>query len=285
MAQEIYQKIKIHLDESVTNFIDVMSLESEKFITRKLSIDKIKNEYGSLDDYFKSLIKKGIEKVQVTLRKKRGTSSVPVGAGLNIGLNNEAAKETPSPSLPVSKPSPSSQTVMYSNASVESEILKYKNEDLREKLTDIKDRIADYKLKEKKQSKKIGLYENKIQKLKAKVHLFNKRKEIELKEIESSRKGFLESETGKELLQTGLSIAASLAAKGGTPPGLASASENEDISESKSALIQFINNDSVSDQDCAAVYYALVGLVDNNKEFTESLVKLLETHNLKNQNG
>ena len=73
MAQEIYQKIKIHLDESVTNFIDVMSLESEKFITRKLSIDKIKNEYGSLDDYFKSLIKKGIEKVQVTLRKKRGT--------------------------------------------------------------------------------------------------------------------------------------------------------------------------------------------------------------------
>ena len=87
------------------------------------------------------------------------------------------------------------------------------------------------------------------------------------------------------MLQTGLSIAASLAAKGGTPPGLASASENENISESKSALIQFINNDSVSDQDCAAVYYALVGLVDNNKEFTESLVKLLETHNLKNQNG
>ena len=280
MGQEIYQKIKTHLDQSLTNFIDVMSLETEKYIARKLSIDKIKSDYGSLDNYFQSLVKKGIDKVQVTMRVKRGTSSVPIGPGLNIGLGNSTPTETIS--SPIQAPSHQMPTPSLSSHS--SEILRFKNDILTEKLADIKMLLSEEKNKRKAQAKKVEKYEDKIRDLKAKVHLYDREKALEIKELEKSQKGFLDSDAGKELLQTGLSIAASLAGgNANTTPGLSSASENENLSDAKKALIQFVENEMVLDDHCAAVYYALVGLVENNEVFTNKLFELLEKHNLKNQ--
>lgn len=285
MGQEIYQKISTHLDESVTNFIDVMSLETEKFIARKLSIDKIKTNHGSLDNYFQSLVKKGIEKVQVTLRKKRGSSSVPVGAGLNIGLGNSAPTvPTPTPDLPPSHQMPLPAPRTAPSGSLSSEILRFKNDTLNEKLADIKILLSEEKLKRKAQAKKIEKLDTKNRDLKAKVHLYDREKALEIQELEKSQKGFLDSDAGKELLQTGLSIAASLASgNANTTPGLASASENDNLSDAKKALIQFVENEMVLDEHCAAVYYALVGLVEKNEIFSKKLHELLEKHKLQNQ--
>ena len=285
MAQDIYQKIKTHLHESLSNFIDVMNLETEKFITRKLSINQIKSEYGSLDNYFQSLVKKGVEQVQVTLRKKRGTSSVPIGAGLNIGIGNSTKVMAPPPVLPEA-PKVSSPIDTTLSPSVTTEILKFKYELLKDRLKEIKTALSEEKNKRKKQTKKIESYEVKIRELKNTVHLYDREKALEIKELENSKKGFLESPTGEKVLEAGLSIAANLAELNSkSPPGLASASVNENISDVKKALIMFIENDSVSDEDCTSVYYALVGLVQKNEVFTKKLIQLLKTHELENQDG
>jgi len=290
MSAEL-QNIQAHLNESNKNFIDVLNLETERFLERKLSLEKISIKYGSFENYLTELVKAGGRKIQIYRRKHQGNTSVLKGSVLNLAIGEQTPVNAPTSVNP--EPTPpqtmrqnglnSSQEQVYSNT----EMYKDKIIFLGEKISELKETIADLRQDKRTNGALISTLQTEINGYKVDLATFEKNKELDLKLQALESKSFFDSEMGKSLAEEAMGLAASFAQKTPVPQGgqLASPSQNQNISASKKALFQILEKDHATDDVCAKLYYTLVGLIDPGKtEFQKELTNLLNTNNLKNQN-
>ena len=288
MSAEL-QNIQAHLQEQNKNFIDVLNLETERYIKRKLSLDEINNQYGSIENYLTELVKQGISKIQVYRRKKQGNTSALIGSGLNLEIGEQKPENVPTPVVTETPQSTNSFGLNNSREQTYSPREMYQDKIilLNEKISELKDTISDLKQNKRTNSALIKTLQMEINGYKVDLATFEKNKELDLKLQALESKSFFDSEMGKSLAEEAMGLAASFAQKTPAPQGgqLASPSQNQNISASKKALFQILEKDHATDDVCAKLYYTLVGLIDPGKtEFQKELTNLLNTHNLKNQN-
>ncbi len=281
-----YNKIQHHLQDG-KRWIKVTDLATEKELYRQLFLDDINTQFGSLEGFFESLIKKGYKELQIEMRRKNGTSSILCAPAQNIRISEEVEHQEIKEPAPKTQPVLAEQYPMHYpqqhyalNAPVQPmtyDLYKEKYIDLQERYVDLKEENRDLKAKNRK------LRESNWD-LESRCKTFDREKELDMKLLEISKASFWESEAGKTVIENGLGLAESMVAKKEiVETGLSSASENPKHSQTKRALLMMIEQGHVTDAHCEALYYTLAGYMQQGSAFADEHKELLLKHNLKNQ--
>ncbi|WP_044398819.1 hypothetical protein [Lacinutrix sp. Hel_I_90] len=305
-----YEAVNNHLDKADTSFIDVYDYEAKKYVNKKLGIDQIKEQFGSLDGYLESLINKGISVLQFYLRRKNGSGSQLAGPNsvliMRLGKKDEIKEESKEaiqeklnfPSISQNQPDmqnlAQSQSHPLNNAYqqqpanqdyyLRQQLLDQK-EKFTDKIDDLKEKVVDLKEDRDNYKRKYNKTREEKDELKSQVLLAARDKELALREAKQATQGFLDSEGGQALLTEGLGVVqqALNRTKDATQTNyLASPSQNPKLSDTKRALIMALEQQGISDDICEALYFTLVGLT-SNEDFIKEHTILLDLHNLKKQ--
>lgn len=278
---EYIQKIKNHLNDNARNYIEVFNVETEKAIAKMLFLDKIKEQYGSVDGYFTHLLKQGIDKLQVQMRYKMGAAGKRVGLAMPLNLSPEgAAPEKIHQSTPgLANPDHQNFSAMQSANDISTELLyKSRISDLEEKIIDLKKQLEEERTDKREINRKLqGAYDE-IRELKVAQATAEKEKDLALREAEVSRKSFFETEFAKT---TGQGLIGMFNPGATNAPQEQSQLHGAQLSRTKQNLIHWVSGDGISDEGCEILYQVATQMHLHNDEFTPKLLELIKEYQSK----
>ena len=280
---EIIQKIKNHLNEHALHFIEVFNVATEEAMDKALYLNEIREKYGSIDDYFKHILRQGIHALQIQLRKKQGSSSKRIGLSLplNLSSTDKAPKNIHQSQNGLGYPSQqNTSTIINSSTAALTQELLYKQRiaDLEERLIEYKGRLSEKDDEYRTVKRELNDAYDKLRELRVQVATADKEKELALREAAAERKSFFETEFAKECAK-GLS--------GILIPGMARQDNGQsqlsgpELSRTKQNLIHWISSDGINDPCCEILYKVSQQMALYNEEFTPRLIELIKEYESK----
>lgn len=309
-----YQLIQQHLSKDEKCFIDVQNYgqlmagvqPNKTYVNKGLTQSAIDNKFESLEKYLQGLVSKGINNLQVFLRRKHGTGQKLIAALPfrvdTVQEETETTVDAPMENAPVNYP----QYPQALNNAYQSQAPAQKTYDavpisMREELVRIKERFVevdqerkDYKAKARKLKDRLDDAESQLKfaerdkatelRMQAMDHkaeitdLKNQHRD-EIRDLKESQKTFLDSAAGTMLFEKGLGIAEDYTKTlAGQQQPLAAPAEQ--FSQTKTVLLNSIKNSEFNDKNAEAVLFFMEALASKGKPFIEDYEALLIKHKL-----
>lgn len=274
MAEENLNDLINWLSSNPIHRFEIYDYNRKKMLKKCVSYAELLSEYSPVTKYFEELADNGVKSVQITQKKKNGSSYVRESCGLNFALstNDNVAASGGQATMPVATPQrqPTNNIGLMGHGNSlglgAPEILKMHSQ---------ADRYADVKtLAEKLENHNADLIaENK------RLERENMRLENEMEKqdkptaVDKFLNAFAQNPEGF------ISGIASIK-NGGTTPGLNAPEPQKQLSDTKSTVVDMIGNPQVQDDHVAASYYVLMEAVKGNEKFMDEYSKLLSKHKL-----
>lgn len=281
---EQFIQIDNHLNsDQKLNYIDVMNVETTKFVDKALYIADIVDKFGDLNGYFTSLLKDGLEKIQVFNKKKHGSSHRLIGAvvPLKLGVKSDK-KETEnnglnSPSF--LQPQNTDVNMNQNNSQDQYNYYRDKFNDEKEKVTDLKQDILDLKTEIRGLKAKGDTDHDLIRSLQADLAVKDREMDLALKMQALENKNFLDSENFGKLISEGKSFALGMSAKNsGGASQLSAPAKNYGFY--KKAMVNSLDLEPVTEEVVRLMLSAGTGVVEKGDVFTEKLKALIAEFNI-----
>lgn len=324
-----YELIQQHLSKDEKCFIDVQNYgqlmagvqPNKTYVNKGLTQSAIDNKFNGLEQYLHSLVSKGINNLQVFLRRKHGTGQKLIAALPfrvdAIQEENETQVDAPMENAPVNYPqypqalnnafqgqAPAQKTYDAVPVSMREELAIYREKyaetkqernEYKAKAKKLKERLDDaesqLKVAEKEKSTELRMQEielnSEIKNLKSDYE--DQLKELkykhrdEIRDLKESQKTFLDSAAGTLLVEKGLGFAESFTKNAATQQPLAAPAEN--YSQTKTVLINAIKSDEFTDLNAEAILFFINALSTVGDAFIQDYDNLLIKHKLKPANN
>jgi hypothetical protein len=276
--------------DEANNYIELVRLDNQDYIPnekqKRLFLANIPN--GDLDAFINSYIQNNTDDVTVTVqhRKNNGTSSMKIGNPYGIKVHKKVmtmpmiVPNNASPEVEVMKPQGLGNPFGLGFPEIMSMSVKAERlEDYKNHLAEAKEEIKELKQELRDQrnqyEKKVNDLDSELRSTKTELSQKDREKEMAVKEVQNSQKGFLDSPGAEKLLdKLGSMGEAYIAATGGgasSGQGLGVAGK----SETKSSFFQWADENCSDDE----INYlgAILGNI-SNANFVKELNNLVKKY-------
>lgn len=320
-----YQLIQQHLSKDEKCFIDVQNYgqlmagvqANKTYVNKGLTQSAIDNKFDGLEQYLHNLVSKGINNLQVFLRRKHGTGQKLIAAlPLRIDTvqeETETPADAPMENAPVNYP----QYPQALNNAYQSQAPAQKTYDavpisIREELAIYREKLAETKQDRNKYKSKAEKFKERLDDAESQLKVAEKEKATELRmqeielnsqiknlksdyedqlkelkykhrdeirDLKESQKSFVDTEVGGLAISEGVGLIKSLASSrlGQQQP---LAAPVEQFSQTKTVLLNSIKNSEFNDKNAEAVLFFMEALASKGKPFIEDYEALLIKHKL-----